>query len=211
MSLDIAKILIDIKSVNFSFKNHFTLTSGLKSPVYVDCRKIMSFVKEREFIINSAINYLKINNIDNEIIAGGETAGIPYAAYISEKLKKPMVYIRKKPKGFGINKQIEGDFHKNQSALLVEDLATDGGSKITFINAMREAELEVKDIFVIFYYDIFDFKKSDLFKLNVKIHSLCTWKSIIKYIEKNNLYTEKEILDLKIFLSNPNKWRENNG
>lgn len=211
MSLDIAKILIDIKSVNFSFKNHFTLTSGLKSPVYVDCRKIMSFAKEREFIINSAINYLKINNIDNEIIAGGETAGIPYAAYISEKLKKPMVYIRKKPKGFGINKQIEGDFHKNQSALLVEDLATDGGSKITFINAMREAELKVKDIFVIFYYDIFDFKKSDLFKLNVKIHSLCTWKNIIKYIEKNNLYTEKEILDLKIFLSNPNKWRENNG
>ena len=211
MSLDIAKILINIKSVNFSFKNHFTLTSGLKSPVYVDCRKIMSFAKEREFIINSAINYLKINNIDNEIIAGGETAGIPYAAYISEKLKKPMVYIRKKPKGFGINKQIEGNFHKNQSALLVEDLATDGGSKITFINAMREAELKVKDIFVIFYYDIFDFKKSDLFKLNVKIHSLCTWKSIIKYIEKNNLYTEKEILDLKIFLSNPNKWRENNG
>ena len=211
MSLDIAKILIDIKSVNFSFKNHFTLTSGLKSPVYVDCRKIMSFVKEREFIINSVINYLKINNIDNEIIAGGETAGIPYAAYISEKLKKPMVYIRKKPKGFGINKQIEGDFHKNQSALLIEDLATDGGSKITFINAMREAELEVKDIFVIFYYDIFDFKKSDLFKLNVKIHSLCTWKDIINYIEKNNIYTEKEILDLKIFLSNPNKWRENNG
>ena len=211
MSLDIAKILIDIKSVNFSFKNHFTLTSGLKSPVYVDCRKIMSFAKEREFIINSAINYLKINNIDNEIIAGGETAGIPYAAYISEKLKKPMVYIRKKPKGFGINKQIEGDFHKNQSALLVEDLATDGGSKITFINAMREAELKVKDIFVIFYYDIFDFKKSDLFKLNVKIHSLCTWKDIINYIEKNNIYTEKEILDLKIFLSNPNKWRENNG
>ena len=211
MSLNIAKILIDIKSVNFSFKNHFTLTSGLKSPVYVDCRKIMSFAKEREFIINSAINYLKINNIDNEIIAGGETAGIPYAAYISEKLKKPMVYIRKKPKGFGINKQIEGDFHKNQSALLVEDLATDGGSKITFINAMREAELEVKDIFVIFYYDIFDFKKSNLFKLNVKIHSLCTWKNIIEYIEKNNLYTEKEILDLKIFLSNPNKWRENNG
>lgn len=211
MSLNIAKILIDIKSVNFSFKNHFTLTSGLKSPVYVDCRKIMSFAKEREFIINSAINYLKINNIDNEIIAGGETAGIPYAAYISEKLKKPMVYIRKKPKGFGINKQIEGNFHKNQSALLVEDLATDGGSKITFINAMREAELKVKDIFVIFYYDIFDFKKSDLFKLNVKIHSLCTWKDIINYIEKNNIYTEKEILDLKIFLSNPNKWRENNG
>tara|TARA_B100001057_G_scaffold467075_1_gene524843 strand:+ start:227 stop:862 length:636 start_codon:yes stop_codon:yes gene_type:complete len=211
MSLDIAKILIDIKSINFSFKDHFTLTSGLKSPVYVDCRKIMSFTQEREFIINSAINYLNINNIDNEIIAGGETAGIPYAAYISEKLKKPMIYIRKKPKGFGINKQIEGNFHKNQSVLLVEDLATDGGSKINFINAMREAGLKVRDIFVIFYYNIFDFKKSDLFKLDVKIHSLCTWKDIINYIETNNIYTEKEILNLKIFLSDPDKWRKNNG
>ena len=211
MSLDIAKILIDIKSINFSFKDHFTLTSGLKSPVYVDCRKIMSFTQEREFIMNSAINYLNINNIDNEIIAGGETAGIPYAAYISEKLKKPMIYIRKKPKGFGINKQIEGNFHKNQSALLVEDLATDGGSKINFINAMREAGLKVRDIFVIFYYNIFDFKKSDLFKLDVKIHSLCTWKDIIKYIETDKIYTEKEILNLKIFLSDPDKWRKNNG
>ena len=211
MSLDIAKILIDIKSINFSFKDHFTLTSGLKSPVYVDCRKIMSFTQEREFIINSAINYLNINNIDNEIIAGGETAGIPYAAFISEKLKKPMIYIRKKPKGFGINKQIEGNFHKNQSVLLVEDLATDGGSKINFINAMREARLKVRDIFVIFYYNIFDFKKSDLFKLDVKIHSLCTWKDIINYIETNNIYTEKEILNLKIFLSDPDKWRKNNG
>tara|TARA_B100001057_G_scaffold287671_1_gene287755 strand:- start:163 stop:798 length:636 start_codon:yes stop_codon:yes gene_type:complete len=210
MSIDIAKILIDIKSVNFSFKDHFTLTSGLKSPVYIDCRKIMSFTKEREFIMNSAISYLKNNNIDNEIIAGGETAGIPYAAYISDKLKKPMIYIRKKPKGFGINKQIEGNFYKNQSALLVEDLATDGGSKINFIKAMREAELRIKDIFVIFYYNIFDFKKSELFKLNVKIHSLCTWKDIINYIELNKLYNDKEILNLKTFLSNPNKWRVNN-
>ena len=167
MSEEIAKILVDIKSVNFSFKNYFTLTSGLKSPVYVDCRKIISFTEERDFIIDKSIQYLKKNKIDNELIAGGETAGIPYAALISQKLKKPMIYVRKKPKGFGINKQIEGEFKKNQSTLLVEDLATDGGSKITFVKAIRDADLIVKDIFVIFYYDIFDFEKSDLSKLKI--------------------------------------------
>ena len=210
MSEEIAKILVDIKSVNFSFKNYFTLTSGLKSPVYVDCRKIISFTKERDFIIEKAIQYLKDKRIYSDLIGGGETAGIPYAAFLSQKLKKPMIYIRKKPKGFGINKQIEGQFKKNQSILLVEDLATDGGSKVTFVNAIREVGLEVKDIFVIFYYDIFDFKKSDLSKLNVKIHSLCTWKNIVTYLEKNNVYSDLEINSLKKFLNDPEDWRKNN-
>tara|TARA_B100000927_G_scaffold277828_1_gene259827 strand:- start:273 stop:908 length:636 start_codon:yes stop_codon:yes gene_type:complete len=211
MSEEIAKILVDIKSVNFSFKNYFTLTSGLKSPVYVDCRKIISFTKERDFIIKKSIEYLKKEGINNDLIAGGETAGIPYAAFISQKLKKPMIYIRKKPKGFGINKQIEGEFKDNQSTLLVEDLATDGGSKVTFVNAIREAGLIIKDIFVIFYYDIFDFKKSDLSKLDVKIHSLCTWKNIVTYLEKNNVYNESEIHSLKEFLNDPQGWRKKHG
>ncbi len=207
MSKEIAKILVDIKSVNFSFDNYFTLTSGLASPVYIDCRKIISFTKERNFIIDKAIDYLSKKNIEAEIIAGGETAGIPYAAFISQKLDKQMIYIRKKNKGFGKNKQIEGEFENNQKALLVEDLATDGGSKIIFINAMREAGLKVKDIFVIFYYDIFNFKESELFKLNVNMHSLCTWKDIINYIESEKIYSEDEILNLKEFLEDPEKWR----
>ena len=101
MSKEIAKILIDIKSINFSFKDYFTLTSGLKSPVYVDCRKIISFPKERKLVVDRAVDYLIENKVECEIIAGGETAGIPYAAYISQKLDKQMVYVRKQIKGFG--------------------------------------------------------------------------------------------------------------
>ena len=210
MSESIAEILIKIESVKFSFKNHFLLTSGLKSPVYIDCRKIISFVEERNFIINKAISYFKENKINFDLVAGGETAGIPYAAFIAEKINKPMIYIRKKNKGFGRNKQIEGDFNKKNSAILIEDLATDGGSKIIFVKAMRDAGIEIKDIFVIFYYDIFEFSKSKLSKLDVNIHSLCTWKDIIKVIERNNIYNNKEIDHLKEFLSNPEKWRERN-
>ena len=210
MSEIIAEKLIDIESVKFSFENHFTLTSGLKSPVYVDCRKIISFIDEREFIINEALNYFEKNKIKFDLVAGGETAGIPYAAIISEKIKKPMVYIRKKPKGFGQNQQIEGNFKEKEKAILIEDLATDGGSKVVFVEAMRKAGLIVNDIFVIFYYDIFNLENSVLSKLNVNIHSLCTWKDIISVIEKKNSYKENEIKNLKKFLSNPDDWRKDN-
>ena len=210
MSELIAEKLIDIESVQFSFNNHFTLTSGLKSPVYVDCRKIISFVEERTFIMDAALKYLRTNNLEFDLVAGGETAGIPYAAFISENIKKPMIYIRKQPKGFGKNQQIEGDFKNNQKAILVEDLATDGGSKIIFVRAMREAGLVVKDIFVIFYYDIFNFEELALAKLNVNIHSLCTWKDIISVLENRKTFSQTDIENLKEFLSRPDYWREKN-
>ena len=210
MSEIIAEKLIDIESVKFSFENHFTLTSGLKSPVYVDCRKIISFIDERELIMNEALSYFEKNKIQFDLVAGGETAGIPYAAIISEKIKKPMVYIRKKPKGFGQNQQIEGNFKEKEKAILIEDLATDGGSKVVFVEAMRKARLIVNDIFVIFYYDIFNLENSVLSKLNVNIHSLCTWKDIISVIEKKNSYKENDIKNLKKFLSNPDDWRKDN-
>jgi len=211
MSEIIAEKLINIESVQFSFNNHFTLTSGLKSPVYVDCRKIISFIDERNFIMNEALSYFKKNKLEFDLVAGGETAGIPYAAIISEKIKKPMLYVRKKPKGFGKNQQIEGEFEENQDAILIEDLATDGGSKVIFVEAMRKAGLVVKDIFVIFYYDIFNFEESVLSKLDVKIHSLCTWKDIISVMEKRNLFSQIDIGNLKEFLSSPDEWRTKNG
>ena len=210
MSELIAEKLIDIESVQFSFNKHFTLTSGLKSPVYVDCRKIISFVEERAFIMDAAVDYIKKNKLKFDLVAGGETAGIPYSAFISEKIKKPMIYIRKQPKGFGKNQQIEGSFKENQISILIEDLATDGGSKVIFVEAMRKAGLTVKDIFVIFYYDIFNFEDSALSKLNVKIHSLCTWKDIISVLEKRNTFNQNDIENLKEFLSRPEDWRVKN-
>ena len=206
----IAKILIDIESVKFSFENPFTLTSGQKSPVYVDCRKIISFVKERNIILDYAIEYFDENKIEFDLLAGGETAGIPYAAFLSERLQKKMIYVRKKPKGFGKNKQIEGYYENGQKAILIEDLATDGGTKVIFIKTLRNFGLKVSDIFVVFYYDIFNFNKTPLASMNIKIHSLCTWKNIINVISDNKLFIEKEINDLKIFLDNPESWRKNN-
>ena len=129
-SREAAEILIDIGTIAVNPNNPFTLTSGRKSPVYVDCRRIISFTKERKRLMEMAVDILQSseNETKFDAIAGGETAGIPFAAWIAELMDLPMIYIRKKPKGFGKNKQIEGLIKPNQNILLVEDLATDGNA-----------------------------------------------------------------------------------
>ncbi len=196
-----AKILLDIKAVNVQPKKPFKLTSGKLSPVYVDCRKIISHLKERRLIIDMGCKLLKkkLNLKKIDFIAGGETAGIPYAAWISEKLNKPMIYIRKKPKGFGKLSQIEGEIKNKSRILLIEDLSTDGKSKINFCNAIKKAGGKIKDIFVIFNYDIYSdiiFKKN-----NLKIHFLTSWEFIIKNLKKKKSLKNEEILEIEKFLS----------
>ena len=206
----IAKILIDIESVKFSFDKPFTLTSGNKSPVYVDCRKIISYVNERNFIINNAIQYIEEKKLQFDLLAGGETAGIPYAAFLAEKLNKKMIYVRKKAKDFGKNQQIEGEFSKGEKIILIEDLATDGGSKVVFVNALRNVGLKISDIFVIFYYDIFDIKETPLGSLDVNMHFLCSWKNIINVLTNTNMYSKEKIDNLNFFLNDPINWRKKN-
>ena len=196
----VVEILINIESVKFSFDQPYTLTSGKKSPVYVDCRKIISYTKERNKVLDYAEQYIKQNNLSFEILAGGETAGIPYAAFLAERLQKPMIYIRKQPKGFGKNQQIEGNFNDNQKAILIEDLTTDGASKVVFIEVLRKFNINVSDIFVIFYYDIFNLSKTPLATLNVNMHYLCTWKNIINIVQKNKI-----VLNTKFFEISSNR------
>ena len=196
----IANILLSIGCVNINFKNKFILTSGKKSPVYVDCRKLVSFPKEREIIINEMSKQIKDIYKDEIIVAGGETAGIPYSSFISQKLKLPMVYIRKQPKGFGKGKLIEGEFRKKSKSILIEDMATDGGSKIHFINSMRKAHLSVKDIFVVFFYDIYPSAKENIKKMRVNLNYLASWKDILEV--SPNYISEKDYINLKKYLEN---------
>ena len=194
----IADILLKIGSVNINFKNQFTLTSGKKSPVYVDCRKLISFPKERDVIISEMAKQIRKKYKKSVLVAGGETAGIPYSSFLCQKLKLPMIYIRKKPKGFGKGKLIEGDFKPKSSSILIEDMATDGGSKIHFIKSMRKSKLSVKDIFVIFFYDIYPSAKKNIKKMNVNLNYLTSWNEILEvspnYISNSDQIKLKEYL-----------------
>ncbi len=195
----IANLLLSIGCVNIDFKKQFTLTSGKKSPVYVDCRKLISFPKERELIINEMSKQIKSKYKDNStIIAGGETAGIPYSSFLCQKMKYPMIYIRKSPKGFGKGKLIEGEFKKNSQSILVEDMATDGGSKLHFIKALRQNKLKVKDIYVVFYYGIYPKAKKNISKMKVNLNYLTSWRDILTI--SPNYISDKDYKNLKNYL-----------
>ena len=195
----IANLLLSIGCVNIDFKKQFTLTSGKKSPVYVDCRKLISFPKERELIINEMSKQIKSKYKDNStIIAGGETAGIPYSSFLCQKMKYPMIYIRKSPKGFGKGKLIEGEFKKNTQSILVEDMATDGGSKLHFIKALRQNKLKVKDIYVVFYYGIYPKAKKNISKMKVNLNYLTSWRDILTI--SPNYISDKDHKNLKNYL-----------
>tara|TARA_B100000029_G_scaffold225757_1_gene223529 strand:- start:212 stop:865 length:654 start_codon:yes stop_codon:yes gene_type:complete len=207
-SKEAAAILIKIGAITIKPNDPFTLTSGRKSPVYVDCRRIISFTKERKRLMEMAVCILKSskNEINFDTIAGGETAGIPFAAWIAELMNLPMIYVRKKPKGFGKNKRIEGLIKPKQNILLVEDLATDGGSKISFINAIRDTGANCNICFVIFHYGIFQ-KSIDLLKSeNIKLVELVTWKDILDVLKEQGM-NDSDHKKVKSFLKDPDSWQ----
>jgi orotate phosphoribosyltransferase len=207
-----AKILLDTKSVLFNAKEPFTYTSGKKGPVYVDCRRLISFPAPRANLMRYAAEMLRsevgAENID--FVAGGETAGIPYAAFIAERLNCPMLYVRKKPKGFGRMAQIEGHIPEGVSpkVVLVEDLQTDGGSKKVFIDALRQAGCKIEHSFVIFHYGIFAQSEQNMKDMGVTLHALTTWWDILEYAQENAYFDDETLDEVESYLRNPLSWQE---
>lgn len=207
-----AEILLSTESVLCNATEPFTLTSGKKSPVYTDCRKLIGFYDERCELMDFAAEMLSatIGNENIDVLAGGETAGIPYAAFVSDRLEKPMVYVRKKPKGFGRMAQIEGFMPEKTNAVLVEDLQTDGGSKKVFIDVLREAGATVKHAFVVFHYGIFDASEENMKALGITLHSLCTWWDVLAVAREQNYFDDHTLSAVEDFLNDPIAWQEAN-
>jgi orotate phosphoribosyltransferase len=144
-----ARILLETEAVLFRPDNPFTFTSGRLSPVYIDCRRLISFPRARTRLMDmgAALIESRVGFESLDAIAGGETAGIPFAAWIADRLSLPMLYVRKQAKGFGRNAQIEGELKDGDRVLLVEDLASEGTSKLNFVRAIRQAGGEIAHTF----------------------------------------------------------------
>src|ERR1700748_1623447 len=152
-----AKMLIEVEAVRFMTDKPFIFTSGWASPVYTDCRRLISFPRVRQTLMDfGAATVLRDVGFEQfDTVVGGETAGIPFAAWMADRLMLPMQYVRKKPKGFGRNAPIEGHIEDGDRVLLVEDMTTDGRSKVNFCKGLSEAGAVVEHVFVFFFYDIF--------------------------------------------------------
>lgn len=206
-----AQILLDTKSVLFNAREPFTFTSGRISPVYVDCRRLISFPKERGILMDFGADILKHECPGLGYCAGGETAGIPYAAFMAERLNLPMLYVRKKPKGFGRMAQIEGVMDEpGKKVILIEDLQTDGGSKKVFIDALREAGAVVEHSFVVFHYGIFQASEDNMKSMGVKLHALTTWWDVLAVAREKKYFDEETLDSVESFLHGPDAWAEKN-
>jgi orotate phosphoribosyltransferase len=205
-----ARMLLEIKAVNFNTDTPYTLASGLPSPSYIDCRKLISHPRIRstlmDFLTITVMRNAGFEAFDN--IAGGETAGIPFAALVAERMALPMTYVRKKPKGYGRNARIEGDMHEGQRVLLVEDLTTDGGSKLSFVDAIRETGATCAHTAVIFYYDIFPETPKTLGDHGVTLHHLCTWWDVLAEAKAQGTFPDDTLAEVEKFLKSPRAWQD---
>ena len=205
-----ARMLLEIKAVHFNAEEPFVLASGKPSPTYIDCRKLISFPRIRstlmDFLTVTVMRNAGFEAFDN--VAGGETAGIPFGAWVAERMALPMTYERKKPKGYGRNARIEGAMSEGQRVLLVEDLTTDGGSKISFVDAIRETGATCAHTAVIFYYGIFPQTEKNLSDHGVTLHHLCTWWDVLAEARAQGTFDSKTLREVEIFLKSPEEWQE---
>lgn len=208
-----AQMYLDTGAVRFMTDKPFIFTSGWASPVYNDSRWLISFPDVRKTIMGFCVDTIRrdigVDNID--AVAGGETAGIPFAAWVADRLDLPMQYVRKKPKGFGRNAQIEGKITPGQRVLLVEDLASDGRSKINFVNALRQADAIVEHCAVIFFYDIFPQSRKILGDIGVKLHYLTTWPDVLAVAKKSGKFDAAILKEIESFIDNPSAWSKAHG
>ncbi len=203
-----AKMLIEVEAVRFRADEPFKFTSGWASPVYIDCRKLISYPRVRSTLMDFGASVIlrDVGFESIDCVAGGETAGIPFAAWLSERLMLPMQYVRKKAKGFGRDAQIEGDFKEGSKVLLVEDLSTDGRSKVTFAEALRRAGADVTHTFVLFEYGIFPNSEQTLADAGLEMISLANWWDILNVCKKENYFDTKSLGEVEKFLNNPVEW-----
>jgi orotate phosphoribosyltransferase len=208
-----ARMLLDIGAVHFNTDQLYTHASGKQAPTYIDCRKIISYPRVRatmmDFLCCKVMEAAGLEAFDN--IAGGETAGIPFAAFVAERMALPMSYVRKQPKGYGRTAQIEGEMREGDRVLLVEDLTTDGGSKLKFVDAIRAAGAQCGHTAVVFFYGVMAGTEERLAEHGLTLHYLTTWADVIAEARRGGDFDATTLSEVERFLADPEGWRAARG
>ena len=205
--------LLEIGAVHFNATEPYKLASGMVSPVYIDCRKLISYPRIRSAIMDfAAATILSEAGFEQfDCVAGGETAGIPFAAFLAERLGLPMIYVRKQPKGHGRNAQIEGELKDGSRVLVIEDLTTAGGSMFKFIDAIRAAGSTVDHGMALFYYDIFPEAEERFKNGKVKLHHIATWRDVLDVATERWAFDAETLESVGRFLDAPLEWSAAHG
>lgn len=204
---EVAESLLQIKAVVLNPSQPFTWTSGIKSPIYCDNRKTLSFPKVRTFIKTSFADILTDEFKHADVIAGVATAGIPHGALVADVLNLPFVYVRDKPKGHGLENQIEGKLEKGQKVFVIEDLISTGGSSLKAVEALREAGAEVLGLGAIFTYG-FEKSVKAFEQANCKFFTLSNYEILLDKAIEDNYVKPEEREELIKWYKDPEAWRK---
>ena len=202
---EIAQILLKAKAVSLNAAKPFTYASGIISPIYCDNRVLLSYPAERKVIVDHLLKLIEERGIECDVIAGTATAGIPWAAFLAQKLGKPMVYVKKKAKEYGKQKSIEGDMKSGQKVLLVEDLVSTGKSSLAAVDGIREAGGIVEDCLAIFTYEMQ--KAVDQFKNHqCTLHTLSRFPVLVEEAAQQSYIQEEEKEAVLSWNKDPENW-----
>ncbi|MEP6595723.1 MAG: orotate phosphoribosyltransferase, partial [Ginsengibacter sp.] len=205
----IANFLLDIKAVKINVKEPFVWTSGIKSPIYCDCRIVNSYPEARDTVINKFTGLINKHFISKtDVIAGIASGSISYGALIADRLQKPFIYVREKRKEYGLKKQIEGAYDAYNKVILIEDLISTGGSSLNAIKAIREAGLIIVSLLSIMTYS---FKEAEARFSEEKIlhESLCDLDTVLQAAYERSIIDNEDIQAILQFRESPNTWKPN--
>lgn len=203
----VATSMLQIKAIKLNNNQPFTWASGLRSPIYCDNRKSLSYPKIRTYIRQELAKAIADYFGDVEVIAGVATAGIPQGVLIAQELGLPFVYVRSAKKEHGMTNQIEGVINEGQSVVVIEDLVSTGKSSLNAVHALRDANLNVKGMAAIFSYDL-PIADKNFKEANCKLVTLSDYNSLIKEAVANNYISEKDKKSLLEWRKDPQAWSD---
>jgi orotate phosphoribosyltransferase len=209
-----ARMILEAGAVQYNGAQPFFLSSGWASPVYLDFQRIISFPRMRstllDFASETVLQQAGFEQFD--AVAGAESAGIPYAAWIAERLSLPLQSVRRRPRGFGVQAQVQGgSFRAGTRMLLVDDVTTDGRTKAALCTALRAAGARVEHVLVMFYYDVFPEARALLASLDIRLHYLATWRDILAEARASGYFAPAAAADVQRFIEEPARWSLEHG
>ena len=209
-----ARMILEAGAVQYNGAQPFFLSSGWASPVYLDFQRIISFPRMRSTLMDFASESVMLDAGYEQFdaVAGAESAGVPYAAWIAERLSLPLQSVRRRPRGFGVQAQVQGgSFRAGTRMLLVDDVTTDGRTKAALCTALRAAGARVEHVLVMFYYDVFAEARALLASLDIRLHYLATWRDILAEARASGYFAPAAAADVQRFIEEPARWSLEHG
>jgi orotate phosphoribosyltransferase len=206
-ALKVAEFLLQIKAVELKPETPFTWASGLKSPIYCDNRKTLSYPAVRTFLRQQFVEAIQENFGKPDVIAGVATGGIAIGALVAEAMGLPFVYVRSEAKKHGLGNQVEGVLEPDQKVVVIEDLISTGGSSLNAVAALESAGANVLGMVAIFTYGFQ--RATDAFDAaNCKLNTLSNYDALLKYASQGNAISQQQLQTLQSWKSDPQKWSE---